>query len=100
MTITRSMIQALAGSRRAFEEGNHICQMGQVKLKPEKSFWKDEIRVLALAHNDHETEKQVNLTISGGKITSSRCSCMHPDSQKGHLCAHAVAAALAWLELA
>lgn len=99
MTITRSMIQALAGSRRAFEEGNHICQMGQVKLKPEKSFWKDEIRVLALAHNDHETEKQVNLTISGGRITSSRCSCMHPDSQKGHLCSHAVAAALAWLEL-
>lgn len=99
MTITRSMIQALAGSRRAYEEGNHICQMGQVKLKPVQSFWKDEIKVIACARGDHETEKQVNLTIRGGKITSSRCSCMHPDSQKGHLCAHAVAAALAWLEL-
>lgn len=99
MTITRSMIQALAGSRRAFEEGSYICQMGQVRLKPAQSFWKDEIKVIALARNDHETEKQVNLTIRGGKITSSRCSCMHPDSQKGHLCSHAVAAALAWLEL-
>lgn len=99
MSITRSMIQALAGSRRAFEEGNCICQMGQVKLKPVQSFWKDEIRIMALARNDHETEKQVNLTIRGGKIVSSRCSCMHPDSRKGHLCSHAVAAALAWLEL-
>lgn len=99
MTITRNMIQQLAGSRRAFEEGSYICQMGQVKLQPAKSFWKDEIKVAALAHNDQETEKQVNLTIRGGRIMSSRCSCMHPDSRKGHLCAHAVAAALAWLEL-
>lgn len=99
MTITRNMIQQLAGSRRAFEEGSYICQMGQIRLQPTKSFWKDEIKVAALAHNDHETEKQVNLTIRGGKIVSSRCSCMHPDSRKGHLCAHAVAAALAWLEL-
>ena len=99
MTITRNMIQALAGSRRAFEEGSHICQMGQIKMQSTKSFWKDEIKVIALAHGDHETEKQVNLTINGGRILSSRCSCMHPDSQKGHLCAHAVAAALAWLEL-
>lgn len=99
MTITRNMIQQLAGSRRTFEEGSYICQMGQVKLQPTKSFWKDEVKVNALAHNDHETEKQVNLTIRGGKIVSSRCSCMHPDSRKGHLCAHAVAAALAWLEL-
>lgn len=99
MTITRNMIQLLAGSRRAFEEGSYICQMGQVKLQPAKSFWKDEIKVIALAHNDHEMEKQVNLTIRSGKIVSSRCSCMHPDSKKGHLCSHAVAAALAWLEL-
>ena len=99
MTITRNMIQQLAGSRRTFEEGSYICRMGQVKLQPVKSFWKDEIKVAALAHREHETEKQVNLTIRSGKILSSRCSCMHPDSRKGRLCAHAVAAALAWLEL-
>lgn len=100
MSITRSMIQALAGSSRAFEEGSSICRMGQVKLKPVQSFWKDEIKIIAFARNDHETEKQVNLTIRGGKIISSRCSCMHPDSRTGRLCSHAVAAALAWLELA
>ncbi|MDO5409271.1 MAG: DEAD/DEAH box helicase [Lachnospiraceae bacterium] len=99
MTFTRNTIQALAGSRRAYEDGNYIYQMGQVKLQCTKSFWKDEIKVIAEAHNDHETEKQVNLTIRGGKIVSSRCSCMHPDLKKGHLCAHAVAAALGWLEL-
>lgn len=99
MAITRKMIQALAGSSRAFEEGKQICQMGQIKLHSAKSFWKDEIKVTALVHRDHETEKQVSFTIHSGKILSSRCSCMCSDSQKGHLCVHAVAAVLNWMEL-
>lgn len=99
MAITRKMIQALAGSSRTFEEGKQICQMGQIKLHSAKSFWKDEIKVTALVHRDHETEKQVSFTIHSGKILSSRCSCMRSDSQKGHLCVHAVAAALNWMEL-
>ena len=68
MTITRSMIQALAGSRRAYEEGNHICQMGQVKLKPVQSFWKDEIKVIACARGDHETEKQGRLRLPAAAV--------------------------------
>lgn len=98
MTMTRTMIQALAASRRTYEQGCHIYQMGYVKLQSTKSFWKDEIKVTATAYEEKETGKQVNLTIRGGKIVSSRCSCMHPESRSGHLCMHAVAVALCWLE--
>lgn len=99
MTITRSMIQVLAGSRKAYEEGNAIFQMGRVQLRTTNSFWKDEIKVTAEAGAEHEAQKQVSLTIRNGRIAASRCSCMSAESRKGYLCAHGVAAALTWVEL-
>lgn len=98
MTITRSMVYSLAGSRRAFEEGSRICEKGQIQIQPAKSFWKDEIKVTAIVKNARETEKQVSLTIRSGKIVSSRCSCMHPESRMGGLCCHGIAAALRWID--
>ena len=99
MMITRNRIRSLAGSSSVFEEGSRIFQKGQVEICSTDRFWKDEIRVRAVAHGDRETEKQVNLLIRSGKIASSRCSCIRTDARKGQLCAHGVALALLLMEM-
>ena len=99
MMITRNRIRSLAGSSRDFEEGCRIFQKGQVEIRSTDRFWKDEIRVYAVAHGERETEKQVNILIRSGKIASSRCSCIRTDARRGQLCAHGVALALLLMEM-
>ena len=55
MMITRNRIRSLAGSSRDFEEGCRIFQKGQVEIRSTDRFWKDEIRVYAVAHGERET---------------------------------------------
>lgn len=93
------MIQKMATSQKAYEGGRTLYLQNRVRLESAKSFWKDSVEVHAMTGEGSPDSQNVKLTLNGGKITSFRCSCFAKNHNLNGLCAHGVAAALAWIEV-
>lgn len=97
--MNHNLIQKMATSQKAYEGGRTLYLQNKVRLESAKSFWKDSVEVRAMTGEHTPDSQSVKLTINGGKITSFRCSCFLTNHHLNGLCAHGVAAALAWTEV-